>query len=224
MELIKLTICTCTVNEDGTVKVNDNDKFRVMINPEKYEYGQKINYNTDSTSGSIASELKYKSTETNNLKFDIILDGTGAVGDSGSEVKEVSDQLKDLKKIVHGYDGKKHEPNHVRTLWGDRVFFGRLEGINTTYTMFKPNGKPLRAKVSLSFKSFLTPQQEALMTNKSSPDLTHVVEFKAGDTLPQICYKIYNDALYYKDVAMANNLTDFRNIKPGTILKFPPVK
>jgi nucleoid-associated protein YgaU len=82
----------------------------------------------------------------------------------------------------------------------------------------------IQALLGLSFKSFLTPQQEALTTNKSSPDLTHIVEFKAGDTLPQICYKIYNDALYYKDVAMANNLTDFRNIKPGTILKFPPVK
>ena len=46
---------------------------------------------------------------------------------------------------------------------------------------------------------------------------------KAGDELPLITYDIYGDPHYYLEVARANKLTDFRNLRAGTTLHFPPV-
>ena len=37
-------------------------------------------------------------------------------------------------------------------------------------------------------------------------------------------YRIYGDPLLYIEVAKANGLTDFRNLKPGRTLVFPPVE
>ena len=126
--------------------------------------------------------------------------------------------------IVYQYDGKKHEPSHVRVLWGSQIFFGRLESMSVDNTMFKPSGEPLRAKVQLAFIGFMSKEEEALRANRSSPDMSHLIEVQAGDTLPLLCYRIYRDGGYYAEIARINDLTDFRELRPGTRLRFPPLE
>lgn len=91
-------------------------------------------------------------------------------------------------------------------------------------TLFTSSGEPLRAKLQLEFDSFMTNEEEALRANRSSPDMSHLVEVRAGDTLPLLCYRIYRDSSYYLDVARHNNITDFRNLEPGSKLHFPPLR
>ena len=98
-----------------------------------------------------------------------------------------------------------------------------METMSTTYTLFKPSGYPLRAKVALSFVEAVSKAESELLSNRSSPDLTHLIEVRDGDTLPLLCKSIYGDPGYYLDIARFNNLTDFRNLKPGTKLSFPPL-
>ena len=60
------------------------------------------------------------------------------------------------------------------------------------------------------------------MTSVSSPDLTHYRKGTAGDRLDLLTYKIYDDSKYVLQVASANGLTSFRNLRAGTDLYFPP--
>ena len=92
------------------------------------------------------------------------------------------------------------------------------------YTLFKPSGEPLRVKIKLSFGGFMSKGEEAKKANRSSPDLTHHIEVRAGDTLPALCYRIYRDSSYYTEIARINNLTSFRTLQPGTRLSFPPLR
>ena len=156
----------------------------------------------------------------------ITLDGTGVVrpGGSGGEPQDVESQFRQLNSIIYKYQGDKHEPNHVRILWGNLIFYGRLKTMSAENTLFNPEGKPIRAKIALSFKAFISSKEAALRANKSSPDLTHIVYFTAGDTLPQLCYNIYGDPAYYAKVASINKITNFRDIKLGTRLYFPPLR
>ena len=82
---------------------------------------------------------------------------------------------------------------------------------------------PLRAKVTLAFVEYQSKEEISKEAGQESPDLTHLIEVKAGDTLPLLCYRIYQDCNYYIDVAKINRLTDFRDLKPGTKLQFPPL-
>ena len=75
----------------------------------------------------------------------------------------------------------------------------------------------------MSFALFKTFKDLEAESNKSSPDLTHVIEVRAGDTLPNLCNKVYNDPSYYMQVARVNNLSDFCRLVPGTRLVFPPL-
>jgi nucleoid-associated protein YgaU len=45
----------------------------------------------------------------------------------------------------------------------------------------------------------------------------------AGDTLPQLCYKIYGDPRYYLQVADRNTISNFRTLSPGDRIVFPPI-
>jgi len=89
--------------------------------------------------------------------------------------------------------------------------------------LFDSSGVPLRATATLDFTQFLTEQEKEALAKKSSPDLTHHVVFKAGDTLPGLCHQIYKDSSYYSKVAAYNQLPSVRNIAPGTKLYFPPL-
>lgn len=223
----KLTITRCTL-QGGSLKVSQ-DEFVVMLNPSGFTHDRSISYSGSSPTrgaqnkplGISSAETKFGATEPETVKFSIVIDGTGVVT---SPPKDVKAECASLKAIVYDYDGNTHETNIVQLKWGNFLFYGRLTSMSVEYTLFKPSGEPLRAKVSLAFVSYMSREEEAKRAKRSSPDLSHRVVVKAGDTLPLLCYRIYRDSSYYGEVARINNLTDFRNIAPGTELLFPPLR
>ncbi len=217
----KLTISPCTVSNDGSVTVG-SEKFEVMLNPASYKHGHSISYNEKPTLGQLAPDTKFSAMAAEKVSFNIVIDGTGVVNLPIPD--DVKTQVQKLNGIVYKYDGNNHEPNPVRLLWGSLIFFGRLESMSAEYTLFKPSGEPLRAKIALGFTGFMSKEQEKLVANRSSPDLAHYVEVKAGDTLPLLCYRVYKDSSYYTEVAKMNNIVNFRSLTPGTRLEFPPLR
>ncbi len=205
--------------------VNSNDEFVVMLNPANLSHNHSINYSGSEGDSAqqgtpLTAEKKFKGYGSETLDFEIVLDGTGV---TNVKAQPVNKQLDALKKLIYKYDGKEHEPKVVSIVWGTLNFQGRLSTLKIDYTLFKPDGMPLRAKVKLGFSGFIPVGKQSKKANKSSPDLTHIIEVKAGDTLPLLCHEIYKDSSYHIEVAQHNNLTSFRDIKPGTKLYFPPI-
>ncbi|MFC1748525.1 peptidoglycan-binding protein [Pseudomonadota bacterium] len=215
----RLKISPCKV-DGGSVTVEDSKSFEVMLNPASYTHDYSIKYNTTEGQGKAGTDTKFSKVDPEKVSFKIMLDGTGVV----ETKKDVKTQVKSITDIVYKYNGDLHEPQHVRILWGSLIFYGRLESLKVEYTLFKPGGEPLRATVDLSFSGFMTEEQEAAAANRSSPDLSHQITVRAGDTLPALCYRVYKDSSYYADVARVNNITNFRDIKPGSVLHFPPLR
>ncbi|MCU0918800.1 MAG: peptidoglycan-binding protein [Burkholderiaceae bacterium] len=220
----RLTLTRCSVSPDGRTTV-ESDEFSAMINPAEFTLDRAISYNTEPTLGQLGSDVKFNAIQPEEVKFSLVLDGTGVVppATAAAAGKSVRQHLNDLLKVVYKYDSPRHEPSRVRLLWGSFVFYGRMKTMSTQYTLFRPNGDPLRAKVTLAFMRFLSKNEEVLASNRSSPDLSHSVEVLAGDTLPLLCQRIYGDGRYYLDVARFNGLPDFRRLQPGSRLHFPPL-
>lgn len=216
----KLKLTQCKVLKGGKVEVIDGNSFEVMLNPASYNSKYSISYNDNEAQGQSASNLKFNVIKPQDFSFDIIFDGTGVVDQSAPAVK---DQIRGLRDIFV-YSGDEHQPPVTRVLWGTMIFFGYLTSMSVDYTLFKPSGEPLRAKVTLSFKGFMSQEEESLRADRRSADLTHVVEMRAGDTLPLMCERIYKDSGYYTQVARLNNIINFRDIKPGIRLFFPPLR
>lgn len=219
----QLTINRVKVSPDGSMTVDRLKSFTAMLNPSDVRHERAIRYNTRMTLGQVGSETRFSGVMPDTVDFTLMLDGTGAVP-TDSDPGEVSDQVKALNNVVYTYDGNEHQPDHVRVLWGTLILYGRMEKMSVQYTLFKPSGDPLRAKVILSFKGFMSSKEAELLANRSSPDLTHLVEVREGDTLPLLCTRIYGDPGYVVDVARFNRLDTFRRLEPGARLQFPPLE
>jgi len=227
--MAKLKIIRCKIDNDQiSEESGDANTFEATINPEKYTHKFGLQYSgaTDGGGaiGKSAAVTKFSKAEAEKLDFSITLDGTGVVPDT--DMDTVADQIAKLRDIAYDYDGDTHEPNPVKIVWGDGLegFFGRLTSMSVDYTLFHPDGAPLRAKITLSFVEAVTEGMEAVEANRSSPDMTHMVMVRDGDTLPLLCHRIYNDAARYLEVARINNLDGFRSLMPGTLLRFPPIR
>lgn len=220
----RLNLRRCILTPTGQVLLG-TEQFNAMINPASFSLDRSIKYAEDTRLGQIGNDMRFAAIEPETVKFDLMLDGTGIVApatpaDAGKGVRQ---HLDDLVKVVYAYAGQRHEPGRVRILWGSFSFYGRLNTMNTQYMLFKPSGEPLRAKVALSFTRFMSAAEGSLAGNRSSPDLSHSVEVRAGDTLPLLCQRIYGDARHYLAVARFNGLAEFRRLAPGQRLHFPPL-
>lgn len=228
--MAKLRIQPCKVSGSKiTPKGGKGDIFEAVINPESYTHSFGLQYtggeaNEDAPIGNAAPVMKYAMADPEKINFTIIVDGTGVVPDKKKQT--VAKQIEKLRKVVYDYDGDEHETTPVKIMWGKglKAFYGRLTSMTIDYTLFHPNGEPLRAKIKMDFVQALTRGQEALEAKRKSPDLTHVVQVREGDTLPMLCHRIYKDASAYLKIAAFNDLDNFRRLTPGTLLRFPPMR
>jgi hypothetical protein len=163
----------------------------------------------------------------------LLFDGTGVVANDKfpgsnllglSEAEPVADQIARFKSIVFEYDGTKHSPNLLQVQWGDFIFKGKLKDLTITYTLFNPDGTPLRAKADCKFVESIDDALRAAKEKAESPDLTHIRVVKEGDNLPLMAHRIYLDPSYYMEVARANRMRSIRSLQTGMQVHFPPVK
>jgi len=195
-------------------------EYDVLVNPENYKQKNEQQYSTsDTTNGSSAQTAKYKGGGSGMFELILFFDGTGIISKS-----KVDDQIKDIKDLIYKYNGDIHEPNYLRVYWGTQSLFqGRLKSWNVNYTMLDMDGSPLRAEATAVLIASVSAKKKALEEKKNSSDLTHVRTVLDGDNLPLMCYRIYGDSSFYIKVAQHNGITNFRSIKPGDVIIFPPV-
>lgn len=213
--------------DDGDFLKLSGKSFTVAMNPSGYSNHQGIKYYMDESldGGNLPT---FQSTTDDKFEFEFVLDATGVLYDwmDASTMKylqPLSSQIKELKDTVYKYNGNAHEPYFIKIIWGALSYAGRLETLTVKNTLFNSEGEAIRATVKMSVLKYVALKTQNKENNKSSPDLTHLVMVKAGDTLPLLCWKIYKSAIYCADVARINNLTGFRDIEPGTQLYFPPL-
>lgn len=219
----KLKISACKLNQSGVPTADASKTFEAMINPDQYSIESSIKYALGKGIGQSSDEWKFQGVPAEKISLGpIVLDGTGAV--EGGTTESVSDKIAKLKSIALSYDGSAHQTPVLQISWGGLVKYARLRSLKSEYTLFKPDGTPLRAKLLLEFAEFKSAKTIAAESKNSSPDLTHIVEVKAGDTLPLLCQRIYGKPGYHVEVARVNNLSSPRILAPGSRLTFPPLQ
>ena len=217
-ELIRLSL---TKVDENANPASPARSFEAMLNPQKIQHSQSITYDSRQPPGSTGSRNAFVKMPPGTASCELLLDGTGVVPLKKGQPRDVDIQLLKLRQVVYDFVGSKHEPGHVKLIWGSLILFVRLTSMNVSYTLFKPDGSPLRATVALSFTEFLNYREAQAKAGRSSPDLTHSVLVREGDTLPLLCKQIYGDPAYYLAVARHNGLRDIRKLLPGSRLSFP---
>ena len=201
-------------------------QFEVLINPEKYDTSQEVKYDDKQAIGTPAAEPRFMGVPSEECKLTLLFDSTGLVPSTPASLKgkTLAQQIDAFLEVTSDFKGDIHRPPPLELVWGSFTFKGVLSDLQITYNIFKPDGTPVRAQAEASFKTASETQEALLNARKSSPDLTHIKTLKAGESIPQLCYEIYNGENYFVQVAQANRLNHLRGHKVGQVLNFPPLQ
>jgi len=206
-----------------------NLRFVVPINPETFTKNYKVSVDTQKGQGNSGTEVKYKSTGTEELRLEFVLDGTKTMeGYSGKtkdyKSKPVVEQLHDFLNCVYKINGEIHRPNFLIVTWGSEINFRCvLSNLDINYTLFEPDGSPIRVKINATFLHHKSREEILAESKASSPDLTHYVKTKQGDRLDNLSYTTYKDNSFFQQIGSYNLLTNIRRLKTGIQLSFPPL-
>ena len=216
-----------TAYSDAQYNSQTGDPFTVWINPASYTHDYSIAYADRQAPGSPGASPEYDRVGQEVITFDLVFDATGVIPPPIPGTPLPSDGVAGLidrfVKLVATVNGVIHRPNYLKLSWAQLQFQCVLSRLKINYTLFKPDGTPIRAKVSTTFLSYASEKQLAAEANMESPDMSHLVTVMAGDTLPALCHRIYGSSTYYLRVAAFNGLAGFRQLHPGMQLVFPPM-
>jgi hypothetical protein len=195
-------------------------EFEAYVNPSEITLAYEVEYDAAQGAGTTNSRMEFKRVKPGDMSLTFFLDGTGANGRPCDVQREV-----EKFQAVTGYNGSIHRPNYLQVGWG-KLTIKRcvLKSASIVYKLFTSDGVPLRAVITASFSDNSDDKTREAKAQNQSPDLTHFRLVKAGDSLPLLCDQIYGDPGMYVRVARANGLDDFRNLVPGTRLRFPPLE
>nr|WP_298248529.1 LysM peptidoglycan-binding domain-containing protein [uncultured Halomonas sp.] len=163
------------------------------------------------------------------LFFDSTQDGTGPAAVA------VTSQVEAFHKLVQ-IEGSLHAPPLVKVSWGDDfpgTTMGATEAAGDTFTaivlsvarrftLFSPDGKPLRATVTLALKQYATVAEQVSAVNFRA-EYTRIHVVVEGETLPLIAHDFYNDSTQWRVIAEHNKLSNVRDLTPGDRLELPPL-
>ena len=91
------------------------------------------------------------------------------------------------------------------------------------FTLFSPSGKPLRAKLNVTFREAWTIEEQLKETPRHSATRTKIHLVQKRETLSQIASVEYNDPTQWRLIADENNLSNPRLLEPGAPLRIPTV-
>ena len=194
--------------------------FTVMFNPNTYTQKYEVEYEARQGQGDSGSPQVFGSIKPQEYNFEFLFDGTGTAADK----VEVQDVVEAFLTVTGKLDGEIHRPMYLKISWGALISKCVLKSAEITYTLFKPDGYPLRAKVKATFSENIEDALRVAEERKSSPDLTHIRVVKQGDHLSLMAQQMYGDPKYYLQVAQVNNLKNYRKLEIGVSLIFPPLK
>ena len=192
----------------------------LQINPENITHKYKVDVKPVKSIQTYKRVPRYVTRDLETLNFTFYLDATGAIPFE----KSVGAKLNELRGVVYDYDGSIHQTRYLKVMWGGLTFPCALTSMDVAYELFNPSGVVLRAKVTMSFLEHITQAEVSAKSKNQSPDLSHQVMVKPGDTLPLMCYRIYGDSSHYPAVAKENGLDNLMMLEPGQMLTFPPVR
>lgn len=210
--------------------VRGKSSLEVMYNPETLSTRHESEISRKQGIKIQGATPKWTHTRSKDLTVKLVFDGTN-VGDFGFKrlfaPPTVGDRVKAFLTLCYDVQSDSHEAAYLRLQWNKGVFGSdgfecRLASVDIEYTMFDRDGSPLRAELTARFVEALDPAKQNAKLRLSSPDLSHHRVVREGDTLPLLCREIYGSAAHYLRVAQVNGLDDFRDLRPGQSLIFPP--
>ncbi len=211
--------------EKLTLKNQDTgESFQVLFNPAEYTVEDGNSWEEQKREGR-KPELQFTGQSLKTLSMELFVD----TYEQRQDVRTYTGKIARLLAVsTTASDGKR--PPVCELSWGpldpgagDFPFVGVLESLKQQFVLFLSDGTPVRARLSVSFKEFKSPeeQEQEQPRRGSFPAQTHTVQ--AGETLSGIAGALWRKPELWRLIAETNRIDDPRALVPGVVLAVPAI-
>ncbi|HEX2513833.1 MAG TPA: peptidoglycan-binding protein [Chloroflexota bacterium] len=199
--------------------------IRCHFNPKEYTFSKSNTWKTGDTKGANVPPIEFEKGQPATLQLQLLFDTYTERADVRQKYTDALWRLMLVDESLKDQKTKKSRPPKVRFQWGQTWSFeGVIEKLTQKFTLFLPDGTPVRATVDVGFRQIkddsLYPRQNPTSGGLETVRLWTVQD---GDTLAWIAHKEYGDPQEWRRIADANRMTQVRRLRPGTVLEVPGV-
>jgi nucleoid-associated protein YgaU len=191
--------------------------FPVEFNPTDLTFNKSAQIAEIAIPGLDAPILQFVRGQSETLKLELFFDVT----DLGvADVRALTTPFYQLVKA----QPRTHAPPRILFTWGAGLSFRAIvESVERKFTLFRPDGVPLRAQLVLSLREYKTLEEQLAELNLQSSDHTKERVVVEGETLASIAQGEFGDYREWRRIADANpDVFDPMSLRPGTVLRVPP--
>jgi hypothetical protein len=98
-----------------------------------------------------------------------------------------------------------------------------MESIRQKFTLFSPDGVPLRATLTVSLREYKTLNDQLEQLHLSSPNRTHLHVLQESESLAAVSRRYYDKPSLWRAIAQANAIDDPRRLRVGAFLRVPRI-
>lgn len=216
--LAKLEIVIQNSNPPKTITVPFNPASYTIHKTVNWTPPQTLNGQGETTERGInAPRLESRGGNSRTLTLELFFDITENPG-----VEDVRDQTNEIAQLTY-IDRETGQQPICALYWGAAIgetgfpFVGVVTSLDQSFLLFRSNGKPVRAKLTVSFREYIDPERDQ---RKTDPELT-TRRVKRGDTLSSLAAELYGNPKLWRVIAEANGLDDPLTLQPGQVLSIP---
>jgi nucleoid-associated protein YgaU len=192
----------------------DQAVIPLHFNPAEYSLKKENSFAEIPIPGLESPPLQFVRGGAEVLSMELLVDTSG-------ELENVREKYVDPLRRLLAKNEKLHAPPIVDFIWAEQVFHGVLESLEVTYVLFHIDGMPLRAKLAVQMKEYRPVEIQLRDGEGTSPDVEKRYTVRAGETLSSISAAVLRDPTHWREIAVANGITDPRGVAPGTVLTVP---
>jgi len=206
--------------EKAIISVRDPDpkndkeirKITVLFNPEKYSLEKSAAWEEKGKQ----KTLEFVGISRKSFSIELFYD----TYEAGTDVRVYTNEIVHLMDPTVEYKGKKVPPVCLFS-WGGFNFRGIVEKVTQNFSLFLNSGIPVRAVLTVGFKQFNYPTEQARGNPPGDPTKIRIV--KDGETLNAIAAREYGDPSLWRVIADANKdrIANPRVLPAGTSLIIP---
>lgn len=195
------------------------ERVSVLFNPEEYTVNRDVQYAQIAVPGLSAPIVQFVHGNAQTLEMELFVDTLerSSQAGAGSDVRELVGRITSLMDI----DPTAHAPPPVLFTWGSLNFTCVLMRASQRFIMFKADGTPVRARLTVTFSEFRNVDMEAKEVKRQTADYSKLHTVGEGDSLPLIAWREYGRATAWRPIALANGLDDPRRLEVGEVLVLP---
>lgn len=207
------------------VNTDTGDRIPVLFNPEDYTLNQNNNFAQVAIPGMRAPIIQFVHGNMRTLDMKLLFDtyerhveGGRIINEAGDDVRNLTNKVTDLLKI----NPDTHAPPVLLFTWGDFSFTCVLAKATQEFIMFRANGVPVRARLTVTFNEYVDAETLA-HDPRHTANFTKLHTVNQGEVLSEIATKHYENPQLWRPIAIANNIDDPRGLTTGQRLRIPPL-